>query len=218
MNKENTIKTIQKIKAESKKRNFVQKIDMIINLKDIDLKKTENHVDFYTQLHYSVGKDLKICGLVGYELSEDAKKHCDKVITQEDFAKLEGDKKAIKKLADEYDYFIAQANLMGMVAKTFGKILGPRSKMPNPKAGCVVPPKGSTEQIVNKLRTTVRFMAKKDPVIQLIVGNVDMKEDEVYDNINLSYNQLIHHLPSEKNNIKSILIKTTMGKPEKLDF
>ena len=211
------IEKLKEAKKEAKKRNFVQKVDIVVNLKDLDLKKPENHVDFFSQLHFSVGKKLKICALCGQELYDEAKKVCDEAIPQTDFIKYAGDKTASKKLADTYDFFIAQANIMPQVAQTFGKVFGPRAKMPNPKAGCVVPPKAALGPLYEKLQNTVRLMAKKDPVIHLLVGNEDMKEEEVADNIKTVYNQLIHHLPGETNNVKDIFVKLTMGKPIKLN-
>ena len=64
----NIVESIKAAKAAATKRNFSQKIDLVINLKDIDLKKNENHVDFYSQLHFSIGKKLKICAFTGAEL------------------------------------------------------------------------------------------------------------------------------------------------------
>ncbi|MBR9675739.1 50S ribosomal protein L1 [Candidatus Woesearchaeota archaeon] len=214
-----TKKVIERIKAakkESKKRNFNQKIDLVINLKDIDLKKTDNQVDFFAQLHFDTGKKVSVCALSGPELLEEAKKNCDLAITQEDFKKFAGDKKKAKKLADTYDYFIAQANIMPAVAQSFGKVFGPRNKMPNPKAGCVVPPKASLAPLVNSLQKLIRVSIKKDPVFHIRVGSEDMKEEEVADNIKVIINQLIHHLPSEANNIKNAFLKMTMGKPVEL--
>ncbi|OVE74642.1 50S ribosomal protein L1 [archaeon D22] len=208
------VESIKQAKTDSPKRNFKQKIDFVINLKDLDLKKNENHVDFFAQLHHSVGKKIKVCALGGLELSEEGKKVCDNFVLQEEFKSF--DKVKAKKLANGYDFFIAQANLMGQIAGAFGKVFGPRGKMPNPKAGCVVPPKAALGPLYEKLQTTVRISAKKDPVIHLLVGNEDMKEEEVADNIKTIYEQLIHHLPGEINNIKSGFVKLTMGKPVKL--
>jgi large subunit ribosomal protein L1 len=90
--------------------------------------------------------------------------------------------------------------------------------MPNPKAGCVVPPKGANlKALVDKLQKTLKVSAKKVPVIQLRVGTESMEADKVADNIIYIYDQIIHHLPGEKNNIKVVYLKLTMGKPVKLE-
>jgi large subunit ribosomal protein L1 len=122
------------------------------------------------------------------------------------------DKKAVKKLAKEHSYFISQANIMAQVAQAFGKILGTRGKMPNPKAGCVVPPKANLKPLSEKLQNTIRMKAKTSPVIQILVGREDMDEDHVADNILSLYNQLVHALPHHEQNIGKIMVKLTMGK------
>jgi len=173
-------------------------------------------VDIFLPLHYSKGKKTKVCALVGPELSAQAKEVCDFVVEHDDFPKYAKDKKLIKKLANGYDFFIAQANLMAEVAKTFGRVFGPKGKMPNPKAGCVVPPTANLKPLYEKLQTTVRISAKTTPSIQVIVGNEEMKDEEVLDNIMTVFNQVIHHLPAEKNNVRNIYLKLTMGKAMKV--
>ncbi|MFC1753569.1 50S ribosomal protein L1 [Thermoproteota archaeon] len=208
-------KALKQLKESSKKRNFAQSVDLIINLKDLNLKVPEQQVDQFVALHYPVGKAIKICGLVGPELREDAEKAFDKMITATEFDQFK-DKKAIKKLAEEYDYFVAQANIMGKVAGAFGKVLGPKNKMPNPKAGCVVPPKTNLAVLSERLHKTVRAVAKAQPCIKVIVGNENQDEKEVIDNIMTIYNSVSHRLPKEEHNIKSVLLKLTMSKPVKI--
>ncbi len=200
-------------KARESKRNFKQTFDLIINLKNLDMKKTEAQIEFFMQLHFSKGKKTKICALVGPELAKNAKGICDSVILQSEFEKYQKDKKLAKKLAKEYDFFIAQANIMPQIATSFGKVLGPKGKMPNPKAGCIVPPTASLEPLYKKLQKTIKISAKTSPVVHCIAGNEEMKDEEIIDNIKTIYDQLIHHLPNEKHNISSAYIKLTMGKP-----
>jgi large subunit ribosomal protein L1 len=134
----------------------------------------------------------------------------DLAIITDDFGTY--DKKKAKKLAESYDFFIAQANIMPKVASAFGKILGTRGKMPNPKAGCVVPPKSNLKPLCEKLQKTVRVKAKELLAIQCRVGTESQQLEQVADNINTIYKQLVHHLPNHENNISKVLIKLTMGK------
>lgn len=211
MEKKQIMEALAKAKEESKKRNFTQTLDLIVVLKDLDLKKPDQQIDFYATTHYQTGKKKKIGAFVGPELKEDAVKHMDTVITPEDFGKYK-DPKVVKKLAAEHDFFIAQANIMAQVASNFGKILGSRGKMPNPKAGCVVPPKASLAPLYEKLQKTTRLKAKTLLAIQCRVGNESMKEEEIVDNIITIHNQLVHKLTNHENNISKVLLKYTMGK------
>jgi len=216
MKKEDILKSLKELKEKSQKRNFTQTVDLVVNLKGLNLKKPEEQVDFFQNLHFSVGKKVKVCALVGPELIGQAKEICDFAISVDDFPKYAKDKKAIKKLAKEYDYFIAQANIMPKVAATFGRVLGPKGKMPNPKAGCVVPPNANLKVLYGRLQKLIKISAKITPTIQCVVGKEDSKEEEVVDNILVIYDGLIHHLPGGKNNIRNVLLKLTMSKPVKL--
>jgi len=216
MNKNKFLEALKKAKQGSKKRNFKQKVDLIVNLKDLDLKKPEQQVEFFLKIHYSKGKDSKICALVAPELASKVKSACDNTVIVDDFEKYAKDKKLSKKLCNDYDFFIAQANIMPKVAATFGRIFGPRGKMPNPKAGCIVTDKTDFNTLCDNLKKTVKVSAKTSLIIQLIIGNEEMKDEEIADNAYNIYEQLIHHLPNEKNNIKSVFLKLTMGKPIKV--
>jgi large subunit ribosomal protein L1 len=216
MEKTQALTVLKAAKEAGAGRKFKQSVDLIVNLKDLDFKKPENQVDFYVTLQHTHGKKIRVCAFTGPELKEEAKLHCDTAITVEDFGEYQKDKKKIKKLASEHEYFIAQANIMAQVATVFGRVLGPRGKMPNPKAGCVVPPKAALKPLVEKLQKTVRIQAKKDPVIHLLVGREDLADDLLADNIQYLMQQVQTHLPQEANNIRNAMLKLSMGKPVKL--
>ena len=176
MNNEELKEAIENVKKNSPKRKFNQSYDLIINIKNLDLKKTENHVDLFVHLNHERGKKIKICGLVGPELKEASKEVLDKTIVVDEFEKYIKDKKLIKKLTEDYDFFVAQANIMPKVAAAFGKVLGTRGKMPNPKAGCIVPPNANLSAVSKKLQHTVRVSVKTGPLFQCRVGNEKSEE------------------------------------------
>lgn len=213
MDKKSIIQALEKLKKDSKKRNFSQSVDLIITLKDLSLKKSDDQVDFFLTLHHPVNKKIKVCALVGAELADECKKVCDETITQFDSYK---EKAKSRSLAKKYDFFIAQASLMPQVASVFGRTFGPRGRMPNPKVGAVVAAKPQIKPLYDKLQKTVHISAKKEPVVHVMVGKEDQAVEEVIDNILYVYDQLIHHLPKEKNNINNIFLKFTMSKPIKV--
>jgi len=217
MDKENVKKTLEELK-KAQKRNFKQTFDLIIVLRNLDLKKPDNHIDFYQLMHFDTGKQVKLCALVDTELAGSAKENFDTVIHVDDFPKYAKDKKALKKLANENEFFVAQATIMAKVATAFGKVLGPKGKMPNPKAGCVVPPNANMKVLADKLKKTVRVVAKTMPMMQFSVGKEDSKEEEVIDNIMVLYDAVVNHLPGGKNNLSKVMIKLTMSKPIKLEL
>ena len=215
MEKQQVINSIKEARKGTKQRKFKQSFDFIISLRGIDLKKPEHQVDVYISLPFGKGKKPKICTIVGPELLENAKKSTDHVVIIDNAGSLK--KNEIKNLARDYDYFIAQANIMPKIATLFGKIFGPRGKMPNPKAGCIVPPNANLTILVERLQKTIRVMAKTSPVVHSCVGIEDMKDEEIADNILTVYNTILKSLPNEKDSIKGVYLKLTMGKPFKIE-
>ena len=102
---------------------------------------------------------------------------------------------------------------MAKVAASFGKVLGTKGKMPNPKIGCVVLPNANLEPVVKRLSSTVRLVAKKGMNLQCVVGKENQPDNEIIENILAVYQAVLKSVPNETQNIKNILIKTTMGKP-----
>lgn len=208
------INKVNEALEKSKKRKFSQSIDLSIGLKGVDLKSTP--VQEVLILPYERGKPVKVCGLVDKEMQTEAKKHFDKLIMKDEFSKWQSNVKNMKKLADECDFFVAQANIMADVAKTFGRVFGPRGKMPNPKASCVVPPGANLDVLMKRLKKTVILKAKKGPVINLRVGSENQKVEQVAKNIKQVLDNLVKHLPNYEQNIKHVHVKTTMGKSVKI--
>ncbi|MEM3154260.1 MAG: 50S ribosomal protein L1 [Candidatus Woesearchaeota archaeon] len=212
MEKKQFIEAIQALKALPK-RKFKQTYDFIINLKQLDLKKPEEQVELWVKLPFEKGKPTKIGALVGPELQEQAKANCELVIMHDNFPQYAANKKEIKKISRQYDYFIAQANIMPDVAKTFGRVFGPRGKMPNPKAGCVVPPNANLKVLTENLRKTIKVSAKLQPSIKVMVGKEDMPDEQIAENMMAVYSNVLHKLPQEKNNIKTVMLKLSMSQP-----
>ncbi len=211
MEKANFLQAIKTLRENSPKRKFEQTFDIVINLKGIDIKKEAEKILLFAALPYLRGKKVRICALVDKELSTKARESCDKVVLKDDFKNY--DEAAIKALLKEVDIFIAQANIMPQVASTFGKTLGPVGRMPNPRAGCVVPPTAELKPLAERLQKTVRLETKNELSVKAPVGTEKMKDDEIAENMLAVYNAALHAVPGEKENIREVLVKLTMGKP-----
>lgn len=212
MDKEQVKKALEELK-KNPKRKFAQSYDLVINLKNYNIKTTP--LDFFVTLPHSKGKKVHLACFCDQQLSENAAKNCDLVIKEVEFEKYK-EKKLLKSVADKYDYFIAQANLMPKIAQIFGKALGIKGKMPNPKIGCVVPPSANLEILKKRLVTTIRLSTKKGANLQCLVGKEDQKEDEVIENILAVYQATVKQVPNEQHNIKNVALKLTMSKPVKI--
>ena len=198
---------------ESKKRNFSQSIDFSILLKEFDLKNPENKVDEFLALPVQNGKKVRICGLVDKDLVTQSHEVFDATVSKPEFPEWMNRKKEIRKLARDCDYFVAQATIMTDIASVFGKILGPKGKMPSPKAGCIVPPKIDLKIIRHKLDNTVHIQTKKQPVVSVMVGKESLSDEEIIKNINAVYALVVSKLPRGEQQIKKTYVKTSMGEP-----
>lgn len=203
-------KAIENLIKNSKKRNFIQTIDLIVNLKNFDIKKEK--INFYFEIPYVV-KEKKICIILEKD-NENLRKILD-VILWKDIENLS--LKEFKKIEKKYDYFITQSKLITLIAKNFGKILGPRKKMPDPQLGCIINEieEDKIKRLVEKLKKTIKITNDGNSV-KLAIGKENMEIKKIKENFEAFYSKLIQNLPQGEANIKEILIKLTMSKPTKL--
>ena len=212
MDKEHVKIALDELKKHPK-RKFSQSYDLVINLKNINIKT--NPLDFFVTLPHSKGKKVQLACFCDQQLAENAAKNSDLVIKEVEFDRYK-EKKLLKQTAENYDYFIAQANLMPKIAQIFGKALGVKGKMPNPKLGCVVPPNTNLEPLKKRLLVTIRLSTKKGTNLQCIVGKEDQNEQEVIENILAVYQATVKQIPNEQHNIKNVALKLSMSKPVKI--
>ncbi|MCC6013071.1 MAG: 50S ribosomal protein L1 [Candidatus Verstraetearchaeota archaeon] len=205
------ISLVDEAKRNSKKRNFIQSVELIVNLKGIDVKAPENRINEVVPLPNPIGREMKVCVIADGDLLTKAKQsEADLVISKQELEEYAGDKKAIKKLAETYDFFIARADLMALVGKIFGPILGPRGKMPDP-----VPPTANIENIIKNYRNAVRIRIRDQPVIKCKVGVETMDSKAIAENIMAVLTAIDRRIKLDQF-LSSIVVKTTMGKPVKL--
>ncbi|MFA5406526.1 MAG: 50S ribosomal protein L1 [Candidatus Nanoarchaeia archaeon] len=212
LSKEQVLEGLKKLREGSVKRKFVQSIDLQVCLKSTDTKKPENKLKETVLLPHITGKKVSVAFFADKELVDDGKNVFDEVIKKDDF-KTYTKKRDIKKLVRRHKFFVAQGNLMGDIAQQFGKFLGPIGRMPDPKAGCVIPIKKELlKPLYDKLQQTVNVRVKDQPNINVFVGAESMKDDELADNIMAVYNVIKTKLPRGEEQIGKIYIKMTMSR------
>ena len=59
--RENVIKAVEEMKRSSLKRNFKQSVELIVRLRDIDVKKSESRISETIELPNPVEKPIKGC-------------------------------------------------------------------------------------------------------------------------------------------------------------
>jgi len=208
---ESLVNAIDEAKRSSKKRNFVQSIDLIIVLRDVDMKKPENRINEKVILPNPIDKPVKVCVFGEGDFALKAKEAgADLVLGRADIERLGGDKKSAKKLAKEYDAFIARADLMPLIGRYLGPVLGPRGKMPDP-----IPPTGDVVSAIRQARACVRIRSRTQPIVQCRIGTETMPSEKIAENAEAIISAVERKLKSP-HNIGAIYVKTTMGPPIKV--
>jgi len=212
--KDEIARALGELRKNIVKRKFAQSIDLVVKLREVDLKKPENRINETIALPNPSEKPLKICVIASGDLATRAKDAgADMLVSRQDLENLGKDKKAARKLAVDYDFFIAEAPLMPLVGRGLGSFLGPRGKMPTP-----VPPNAAIDQIVSGHRKMVRVRMREQPVLQCRIGTENMTDDKLVENVQAVVSRIEQKLERGFKNISEVLLKSTMGKPVKVSF
>ena len=202
---------IKKGKEEAKERKFSESVEVVLTLREIDVKKTDLNINEIVYLPHPTSKLAKICFFGAGDLALRAKNaKIDVVIDPSQLESYAGSKKEAKKLARTYDFFLADTALMPRIGKVLGTSLGPKGKIPTP-----VPPNAPVEAMINRLRTAIRVRSRGSLGVAAKVGDKKLSETDLTENVLAVVQTVAKKLPAGERNIKSVIIKTTMGKPVK---
>ena len=214
IDKKSILKAVEETKKNSKKRKFSQTVNLIINLKDIDLKKPENRINELMEFPHSPKPKVMVTVFASGDLAFRAEQAgADKILGRQDIERLANDKKGAKKLTDDTDFFLAETSLMATVGKILGQILGPRGKMPTP-----IPPTAPIDTIINRHRKSTRVRLREQLNAQIGIGTEEMANEMLADNIQAVISLLERRLTRGMRNIRSVYVKTTMGPLTKIEF
>jgi large subunit ribosomal protein L1 len=212
LDKKTLLGAVKEAKTKSGEKKFTQSIELILDIKEIDMKSPEGKIQQVVDLPHATGKLNKIMVIASGELAMNARNaKVDKVLEKADLEGLAGKKKELRKLASDYDVFLSEAYLMPLVGRILGPVLGPRGKLPVP-----VPPNADIAPLITKHHKTIVVRMRNQPIIQCAVGTADMNEEEIVDNIQAVLRMLEGKLKRGLKNIKYAFIKTSMGTPVKI--
>jgi large subunit ribosomal protein L1 len=212
LDKKTLLDAVKEDKSKSGQKKFNQTVDLILDIKEIDMKAPEGKIQAVVELPHVTGKPNKICIIASGELALKARNaEAERVLERADLEAMAGKKKDLRKLASDYDVFIAEAPLMPLVGRILGPVLGPRGKMPVP-----VPPNADVAGVIARNRKTVVVRMRNQPIIQVPVGTENMSEDDLVDNIQAVLRLLEGKLKRGLKNVKFMFIKTSMGTPVKI--
>jgi large subunit ribosomal protein L1 len=98
--KDEVVRALGELRQNLVKRKFTQSIDLVVKLREVDLKKPENRINEAIPLPNPPEKPLKICVIASGDLGTRAKTAgADMLVSRSDMENLGKDKKAARKLA-----------------------------------------------------------------------------------------------------------------------
>src|SRR6266567_3500037 len=116
LSKDSITKALADVRSKTEKRKFTQAIELSVKLRELDLKKPEARINENLELPTAADKDSKVAVIAGGDLAVRAKNAgADIIIGREDLDKLGRAKKEARKIAQNYDFFVAEAPLMPQV-------------------------------------------------------------------------------------------------------
>jgi large subunit ribosomal protein L1 len=200
---------VKEAKAATKERKFKQSIELIVNFKDIDVKKgfALNEVVQLPKTSSPATVCVMATGDMGLK-AKDAK--ADSVIGTEELDKFATNKRESRKFINKYDFFLADTQVMPLVGKTLGQLLGPRGKMPTP-----VPFNAPIDAFLARFRSSIKVRTRASLSVACKIGDMTMNDDDLAINAHAVLSAIEKKLPNGEKNVKRILLKTTMGKPVK---
>ena len=194
-----------------RERKFVETVEVAINLRDVDLQNPQKRINAEVALPHGRGRPARVAVFAQGEMAVISKKIVDTVLGPEQIDELSENKREARKLADRFDFFVAETGLMATIGKSLGVVLGPRGKMPRP-----IPPQADIERIINSLTNLVPVRSKDRPTFHVPFGNISMSQDQLAENLETILKRVESNLDRGSDNIASIWVKTTMGKAVRL--
>jgi large subunit ribosomal protein L1 len=188
---------------EQPSRKFKQTFDLIVTLKNFDLKKPENKFSKEITMPNETGKEIQV-GIISDKIPG--------AITKSDIENMSNNKSEIKKLAKKYDFFLCEPPLMVLVGKVMGRYLGPKGKMPK-----LLPPNTEPKNMVEALKRSTRIKTTGSASIQTYVGKENLSDDAIKKNVEKVLEELKKTLPKGDSQIKNVMLKMTMSKPVKIE-
>merc|ERR1712039_554105 len=192
--------------ATEKKRKFLESVDLQIGLKNYDPQK-DKRFSGTVRLRHVPRRKFKVCLLGDQAHIDEAKDKGVPCMSADDLKKLNKD----KRLSKSYDAFLCSDTLIKQIPRLLGPGLNKAGKFP-----ALITHNDDIEAKVLDLKSTIKFQMKKVLCLNVAVGNVEMTEEELAQNVHLAMNFLVSLLKKHWQNVKSLHIKSSMGKVQRL--
>ena len=189
---------------------FDETIEITMNL-GVDPRYADQMVRGVVNLPNGTGRHVRVAVFARGDKAEEAKAAGADIVGAEDlFETVNGG-------TIEFDRCIATPDMMPLVG-CLGKILGPRSLMPNPKVGTVTPDVASA--VKASKGGAVEFRVEKAGIVHAGVGKASFSAEQIAQNVKAFADAVLKAKPSgaKGDYLKRVGLSSTMGVGVKIDL
>merc|ERR1712045_597094 len=170
---------------ETKKRKFTETVELQVALKNY-YPQRDKRFSGTVKLKHIPRPKMRVCVLGDQQHIDEATSNSIPCKDVDALKKLNKNKKLVKKLAKEYDAFLASDTIIKTIPRILGPGLNKAGKFPT-----MLTHSESMTGKVDEVRATIKFQMKKVLCLNVAVGHVAMTQEELVQNISLSINFLV---------------------------
>jgi len=196
--------------SKEKKRGFIETVELQIGLKNYDPSK-DKRFSGQVKLPNPTKATFNVCILGDAQHVDDAKRLNIDSLDIEALKKMNKNKKIVKALAKKYDAFLASETIIRQIPRLLGPGLNKAGKFPS-----LITHNDDMAAKVNDVKNTIKFQLKKVLCLGVAVGNVNLTEQQLSINVQLTINFLVSLLKKNWQNIRSLHVKSSMGKVKRI--
>ncbi len=174
------------------------------------MRHAEQQLRGTLMLPHGTGKETRVAVFAEGEKAKEAQDAGADVVGSADLAtQIEGG-------FDDFDVTIATPDMMGTVGK-LGRILGPRGKMPNPKAGTVTFDVGKA--VSDAKAGKLEYRTDRGANVHLPLGKKSFDERQLLENYAVILDEIVRAKPAAAKGryIRSVTLASSMGPGIKVD-
>merc|ERR1712113_921956 len=149
---------------ETKKRKFLETVDLQIGLKNYDPQK-DKRFSGTVKLKHVPRDNFTVCVLGDQQHIDECKSKDIPCMSADDLKKLNKDKKKVKKLAKKYGAFLASESLIRQIPRILGPGLNRAGKFPT-----LITHSDNLDSKILDLKSTIKFQMKKVLCLSVAIG------------------------------------------------
>ncbi|EDM23150.1 50S ribosomal protein L1 [Caminibacter mediatlanticus TB-2] len=199
---------VEKVK-ELKSAKFDETVELALRL-GVDPRHADQMIRGSVVLPHGTGKTVKVAVLAKGEKADEAKAAGADIVGEEEVLDM------IKEGNLDFDILIATPDMMGKLGK-FGRILGPKGLMPNPKTGTVT--MDIAQAVKNAKAGQVNFRVDKKGNMHVGIGKASFTPEQLLENAIAFVEKINKMKPASAKGryIQNAALSLTMSPSLKLD-